>query len=286
MNFVVIDIGLESFPPLLFAALRFGLIAFPAIFFVPQPDVRWTVVIAVGLFIGVGQFGLLFVAMSIGLPAGLASVIAPLQPLFTIPFAVVWRWASVRVCARSPEFAVALAGLGVIAAGRFTASPSRRSLLVSSRRRRGAPGTSSRDRRARSGLSLCWSGRVWLRPCRCSDCRCSSRGSGVGERAASSVDASGVMALAYFVIVSTFFGYGVGVLADVAVFGFDGRALHATCTGDWDHHRLAGTQWAPDLGRAGRPVRRAGRPRSCPRGRRCVGECWKSPRRRSPAQQS
>src|SRR4051812_38402135 len=41
VNFVVIDIGLESFPPLLFAALRFGLIAFPAIFFVPRPDVRW-----------------------------------------------------------------------------------------------------------------------------------------------------------------------------------------------------------------------------------------------------
>ena len=41
VNFGVIDIGLESFPPLLFAALRFGLIAFPAIFFVAPPDVRW-----------------------------------------------------------------------------------------------------------------------------------------------------------------------------------------------------------------------------------------------------
>jgi O-acetylserine/cysteine efflux transporter len=50
VNFVVIDIGLESFPPLLFAALRFGLIAFPAIFFVPRPDVRWPAVIGVGLF--------------------------------------------------------------------------------------------------------------------------------------------------------------------------------------------------------------------------------------------
>src|SRR5205823_12677699 len=29
VNFVVIDVGLESLPPLLFAALRFGLIAFP-----------------------------------------------------------------------------------------------------------------------------------------------------------------------------------------------------------------------------------------------------------------
>jgi len=89
VNFVVIDIGLESFPPLLFAALRFELIAFPAIFFVRRPDVRWPAVVAVGLFICVGQFGLLFVAMNSGLPAGLASVIAPLQPVFTIPLAAV-----------------------------------------------------------------------------------------------------------------------------------------------------------------------------------------------------
>jgi drug/metabolite transporter (DMT)-like permease len=71
----------------LFAALRFGLIAFLAIFFVPRPDVRWMAVVDVGLFICVGQFGLLFVAMNTGLPAGLASVIAPLQPVFTIPLA-------------------------------------------------------------------------------------------------------------------------------------------------------------------------------------------------------
>ena len=89
VNFVVIDIGLKSFPPLLFAALRFGLTALPAIFFVPRPGVRWRAVVAVGLFIGVGQFGVLFVAMNIGLPAGLASVIAPLQPVFTIPLAVI-----------------------------------------------------------------------------------------------------------------------------------------------------------------------------------------------------
>ena len=73
MNFVVIEIGLQSFPPLLFGALRFRLIAFPAIFFVPRPDVRWPAVVGVGLFICVGQFGLLFVAMNMGLLAGLAS---------------------------------------------------------------------------------------------------------------------------------------------------------------------------------------------------------------------
>ena len=46
VNFVVIDIGPKSFPPLLFAALRFGLTALPAIFFVPRPGVRWRAVVA------------------------------------------------------------------------------------------------------------------------------------------------------------------------------------------------------------------------------------------------
>ena len=122
VNFVVIDIGLESFPPLLFAALRFGVTALPAIFFVPRPDVRWRAVVAVGLFIGVGQFGVLFVAMNIGLPAGLASVIAPLQPVFTIPLAVI-------ALGERPSLrevigvGLAVAGLGAIVAGRAHGVP-------------------------------------------------------------------------------------------------------------------------------------------------------------------
>jgi O-acetylserine/cysteine efflux transporter len=122
VNFVVIDIGLESFPPLLFAALRFGLTAVPAIFFVRRPDMRWRAVVAVGLFIGVGQFGVLFVAMNTGLPAGLASVIAPLQPVFTIPLAVVTlgERPSLRQVA---GVSLALAGLGTIAAGRAHGVP-------------------------------------------------------------------------------------------------------------------------------------------------------------------
>jgi hypothetical protein len=45
----------RSFPPPFFAALRFGLIAVPEIFFVPRSDVGWLPVLAVGLFICVGQ---------------------------------------------------------------------------------------------------------------------------------------------------------------------------------------------------------------------------------------
>ena len=141
VNFVVIDIGLESFPPLLFAALRFGLIAFPAVFFVPRPDVRWLAVVAVGLFICVGQFGLLFVAMNTGLPAGLASVIAPLQPVFTIPLAAVALGERPsRRQVGGVTLAVAVSELSPPAAP--TASPLRRSHSVSPRPQRGAAATS------------------------------------------------------------------------------------------------------------------------------------------------
>jgi O-acetylserine/cysteine efflux transporter len=208
VNFVVIDIGLETFPPLLFAALRFGLVALPAVFLVPRPDVRWRVVVAVGLFICVGQFGLLFVAMNIGLPAGLASVIAPLQPVFTIPFAVValGERPSPRQVA---GVCVALAGLGVIAAGRAHGVPFVAVALgVASAASWGAGNVVTRSAGAKRPFSLLvWSSLV--APVPLLGLSLIFEGTGRWERAASSVHASGVMALAYVVIVSTFFGYGV-----------------------------------------------------------------------------
>ena len=88
VNFLAIDIGLETFPPLLFVALRFALTAFPAVLLVRRPavDLKW--VIVVGFFLSVGQFGLLFVAIHIGMPAGLSSLVIQLQAVFTIALAV------------------------------------------------------------------------------------------------------------------------------------------------------------------------------------------------------
>ena len=88
VNFVVIDIGLRSLPPLLFAALRFAFVAVPAVFLVGRPQVRIRWVIASGVFLGVGQFGFLFVGMDRGMPAGLASLVLQAQALFTALFAV------------------------------------------------------------------------------------------------------------------------------------------------------------------------------------------------------
>ena len=61
-NFVVIRVGLNHLPPLLFATLRFTLALVPMVFFLKRPA-AWGNLAAYGALIGAGQFGLLFVAM-------------------------------------------------------------------------------------------------------------------------------------------------------------------------------------------------------------------------------
>ncbi|MFI6015446.1 EamA family transporter [Streptomyces sp. NPDC051243] len=87
VNFVVIDIGLQEFPPLLFSAVRFLLAAVPAVFFVGRPQVPWRWVIAVGVALGIMKFSLLFIGMHIGMPPGLASLVLQGQAVFTMIFA-------------------------------------------------------------------------------------------------------------------------------------------------------------------------------------------------------
>src|SRR5918997_6685330 len=89
VNFVVIHVGLDSFPPLLFAGLRFSLVAL-ALPFVPRPGVPIKYVVAVGVFLSAGQFGLLFVGIDQGMPAGLASLVLQLQAAFTVGLAVIF----------------------------------------------------------------------------------------------------------------------------------------------------------------------------------------------------
>ncbi|HTO19425.1 MAG TPA: EamA family transporter [Pseudomonas sp.] len=88
LNFVVIKIGLQGVPPLLLGALRFLLVLFPAIFFIPRPRLPWRWLLAYGLTISLGQFAFLFYAMSVGMPAGLASLVLQAQAFLTLLFAV------------------------------------------------------------------------------------------------------------------------------------------------------------------------------------------------------
>lgn len=113
-NFVVIKVALAQLPPLLFAALRFSLAVLPAIFFLPRPAVPWRNLAAYGGFIGVGQFGLLYLAMRSQISPGLASLVVQTQVFFTLLLAM-------RL-AREPVqgyqwlgLALAAGGIGVIA---------------------------------------------------------------------------------------------------------------------------------------------------------------------------
>ncbi len=86
-NFVVIRLGLDAFPPLLFNGLRFVVASLPFLLFFRTPGVPWRWVIGVGLVLGVMKFSLLFLAMAWGMPAGLASVVMQAQALFSVVFA-------------------------------------------------------------------------------------------------------------------------------------------------------------------------------------------------------
>lgn len=118
-NFVVIKVGVAEIPPLLLTALRFFFAAVPAVFFVRRPSVNWRWVAGYGAFIGVLQFGLLFVSIRLGMTAALASVVMQLQVFFTIGFAAILlgeRSKPVQIVGA----VIAFAGMGVIAASRWS----------------------------------------------------------------------------------------------------------------------------------------------------------------------
>ena len=121
-NFVPARYGIAQFPPLLFAALRFAAVAFPAVFFIKRPNVAWRSIIGVGMFMGVGQFGSLYVSMHNGMPAGLASIVMQMQALWTVLFAVSFLGEDLQR-RHVIGMVAAFGGLGVIATNRAEATP-------------------------------------------------------------------------------------------------------------------------------------------------------------------
>ncbi|NQS87563.1 EamA family transporter [Pantoea allii] len=84
VNFVVIKLGLQNMPPFLLAGLRFALVAFPAILLVRRPAVPLCWILLYGMTISFGQFAFLFLAIKLGMPAGLASLVLQAQAFFTL----------------------------------------------------------------------------------------------------------------------------------------------------------------------------------------------------------
>jgi O-acetylserine/cysteine efflux transporter len=129
VNFVVIEVGLDHFPPLLLSALRFLLAALPAVFLVGRPKVAWKWIAGVGLALGVAKFGLVFVGMDQGMPAGLTSLVLQIQAVFTALLA--FAFLGERLTGRKAAgMAVAVAGIVVAAVDEGSAGPLHAFVLV------------------------------------------------------------------------------------------------------------------------------------------------------------
>ncbi|MGH8466652.1 MAG: EamA family transporter [Pseudomonas sp.] len=113
LNFVVIKVGLEGLPPMLLGALRFALVALPAVFLIKRPQLPWRWLIAYGATISLGQFAFLFEAMHNGMPPGLASLVLQSQAFFTLFFAALFLGERLRAASVS-GLLVAAAGLALI----------------------------------------------------------------------------------------------------------------------------------------------------------------------------
>lgn len=207
INFVVIEVGLEEFPPLLFSALRFLLAAVPAIFILGRPRVAWRYVIAVGLALGVAKFGLLFVAMDHGVPAGLASLVLQSQVIFTVLFAVLVLRERPR---RAQLFGIGVACLGLllIVLDRGLASPLGALLLViAAGACWGVSNTVTRLAKPQDMLRfMVWVSAVAVLPLTALSLLV--EGPRADLDALRSIDLGGVAALFYLAAVATLFGFG------------------------------------------------------------------------------
>ncbi|WP_172145316.1 MULTISPECIES: EamA family transporter [Pseudomonas] len=114
LNFVVIKVGLHDMPPMLLGALRFMLAAFPAILFVKRPQIPLRWLLLYGLTISLGQFAFLFYAMSVGMPAGLASLVLQSQAFFTLLFAALFLGERLRM---TNLFGLLVAAAGLLLIG-------------------------------------------------------------------------------------------------------------------------------------------------------------------------
>ncbi len=117
-SFVPIKVGLRELPPFTLASLRFFFAAVPLVLVIKPPRIPWPGVVGYGLAIGVVQFGLLFLGMKLGMPAGLSSIVIQMQVFFTIGLAIAFLGDRVHRH-NLVGAAIATAGIAVLAAQRI-----------------------------------------------------------------------------------------------------------------------------------------------------------------------
>ncbi|MGW6335283.1 EamA family transporter [Nocardia rhamnosiphila] len=118
LNFLGIRVGLDHLPPFFFAALRFAVIAIPALLFIPRPAVRMRWLLLYGTGFGMLQFAFLFTAMRVGMPTGLASLVLQSSAPFTVLLGALLLGERLRPV-QIAGLAVAVAGMAVIGWDQF-----------------------------------------------------------------------------------------------------------------------------------------------------------------------
>jgi len=222
LNFVAIDFGLHpasgngsdgsggaaDVPPLLFVAMRFVLVVFPCIFFVRKPNVSWKAIIGVGLFMSAGQFGLLYLGMALGMPAGLASLVLQAQVLLTVLLAA--RFLGERPSKRQLTGVVlGVAGLALVAVGRSLVAPVVPLMIVLAAALSWAAGNIiARKAKAASGLGLVvWSGAVVPLPLAALSLLVDGPAAVVGTL--SNLQPATILSALYTAIFASLVGYGI-----------------------------------------------------------------------------
>lgn len=92
VNFLFMKVSLADVSPMVLGMLRFAFMLFLAVFFLKRLNVPWYWLAVYGLTISFGQFGLMFSAITMGLPMGLAALVAQAQVFITVLLAaLLWR---------------------------------------------------------------------------------------------------------------------------------------------------------------------------------------------------
>jgi O-acetylserine/cysteine efflux transporter len=163
-------------------------------------------VVAIGGSLGVLSFGLLFVGIDQGMPAGLSSLVLQTQVIFTVAFAALALGERPRR-AQLIGGAIALAGLALIATERASAAPLLPFVLViGAAAAWGVANVCTRVAQPPDGLALM----VWaslVAPLPLFGLSLAFEGPGEIGDAVRGVDLGGVAALAYIAGPSTLFGF-------------------------------------------------------------------------------
>lgn len=160
-NFVIIDAGLDGVPPLVFVALRFLLVSIPAVFFIKPPGIGWRYVVGIGVFLSLGQFTLMYIALALGMPPGLASLLLQVQVIFSLVISAVFlheRPTSRQLIGTI----IGMAGLAIVILGHGAVAPwLPLVIMLASALSWSIGNVLSRKAKAASGLSVVvWSGLI------------------------------------------------------------------------------------------------------------------------------